>query len=221
MLFRRLDIDKEWRSDVARDTDLLPLHGDPRWVVLTDSLHNRRESYENRFERPLRDKLKRILRDDQDIRQEYVSRQAKGASQHTLDSLMMRMHELDLVNEQKIADLLDKYGWLDGSRVGDMASVQFIVLQHAPLETQLKYRELLREGVERGDIAAAQYAMFEDRIAVRSGEKQRYGTQILFDAEGNPYVAPCVDEGQLEKWRSEVGLPPMNQYLKRWGLEWE
>lgn len=221
LLFRRLAADKDWHSEnITHDKDLISLHSDERWPALTDSLKNRMERYESRYDRQLRNQLKTILKEDQDIRQEYIAAQANGASSEIIDSLIMRMQQIDSVNQYKIAALLDQYGWLDSSKVGDAASIQFYVLQHAPLQIQIKYRKQIRKGLKLKDIEAYQYAMFEDRIAVQSGKKQKYGTQILYTDTGKPYVAPCVNNKNVNKLRHKVGLPPMNQYLKRWGLEW-
>ncbi len=188
--------------------------------MLSDSLHNRIERYESRYDRPLRDTLRQILHDDQEIRQKYVAQQTAHAPAATLDSLAIRMEQIDTMNERKVTGLFDHYGWLGTERVGDLASVQFLVIQHAPLEMQLKYRPLLQQGLQRGDITAAQYALFEDRVALRQGKKQRYGTQIETDSTGAFHVSPCIDPAKVNQWRSEIGLPPMNEYLRQWGLTW-
>lgn len=82
----------------------------------------------------------------------------------------------------------------------------------------LLFRRLVVEAaVAAGEIRPFQYALFEDRIAVSSGEKQRYGTQIVYDQAGEPRVAPCADPQAVDCLRRSVGLPPMTQYLARWG----
>ena len=46
-------------------------------------------------------------------------------------------------------------------------------------------------------------ALLRDRIDVREGRPQRYGTQI--DGKGN--IAPLLDAARVSQWRQEVGLP--------------
>lgn len=221
-LFRRLEIDPQWYAeDLAQDNDLAPLHADARWTVLADSLHKRFEHYESRFDKPLRRALKEILRRDQSVRQEWVAAQQQGVPDSVMNVLVERMITGDSINQAQIACMLDCYGWLDSSRVGDATVVQFLVLQHAPLEMQIRYRAAIACGVETGDVRPSQYALFEDRLAVQSGQKQQYGTQILYNEAGQPCVAPCIAPGQVDSLRAAVGLPPMAQYLRRWGLEWE
>ena len=222
LLFRRLEIDKEWYSEnLATDNDLAMLHYDRQWSVLLDSMKVRTERYESRFDKELRGTLKKILSDDQDIRLEYVSAQIMRASDEKMAELSDRMNRTDSINQAKIAGIFDKYGWLGSDKVGDAASVQFHVLQHAPVKMQIKYKSKLQKGVKCGDILPSQYAEFEDRIAVLSNKKQTYGTQILYHDDGKPYVAECVNPKKVDELRKKVGLPAMSEYVGRWGLKWE
>ncbi len=222
LLFRRLEIDKEWYSEnIANDKNLEMLHYDKQWNVLLDSLKMRTEKYESRFDRELRGTLKKILSDDQDVRLEYVSAQIMRAPEEKIAELSERMTRIDSINRAKIAEMFDKYGWLGSDRVGDAAPVQFYVLQHAPVKMQIKYKSKVQKGVKCGDILPSQYAAFEDQIAIMSKKKQTYGTQILYDDEGKPYIAECANPKKVDELRKKVGLPPMDEYLERWGLEWK
>lgn len=208
LLFRRLALDPAWYSEhIGQDSDLTALHAHTRWQALLDSLDRRTALYESRFDAPLRRELKEIMERDQAVRQAFVAARQAGAA--------------DSLNRTKIAGMLDRYGWLGAERVGDAAPVQFYVLQHAPLEMQIAYRPLVEAAVAAGEIQPFQYALFEDRIAVSSGKKQRYGTQIVYDQAGAPRVAPCADPQAVDSLRRSVGLPPMTQYLARWGLDWK
>lgn len=222
LLFRRLEIDKEWHSEnLATENDLAMLHYDKQWNVLLDSMKIRNEKYESRFDKELRGTLKKILNDDQDIRFEYVSAQIMRAPEEKMNELSAKMTRIDSINRTKIAELFDKYGWLGSDKVGDAAPVQFYILQHAPVKMQTKYKSKVQKGVKCGDIQPSEYAKFEDRIAVLSKKKQTYGTQILYDDEGKPYVAECANPQKVNDLRKKVGLPPMSEYLERWGLKWE
>lgn len=222
LLFRRLEIDKEWYSEnLANDNNLAMLRYDKQWKVLLDSMRVRTERYESRYDRELRGTLKKILNDDQDIRLEYVSAQIMRASDDKMAELTERMARTDSINQSKIAAIFDKYGWLGSNKVGDAAPVQFYILQHSPVKMQIKYKSTLQKGVKCGDIQPSQYAEFEDRIAILSKKKQTYGTQILYNDEGKPYVAECINPKKVNDLRRKVGLPPMGEYLEQWGLKWE
>lgn len=221
LLFQRLSVDKDWYSThLSEDKDLLSLHADPRWKVLIDSLNVRSTLYENRYDRNLRAKLNDMFQTDQSIRNKYISARNQNEPDYVINRLVAQMLKVDSINQAEMSQLLDHYGWLDGGKVGDAAPIQFYILQHAPVAMQLRYREAVKRGLESGDIKTFQYAMFEDRIATQTGNKQIYGTQILFNESGDAYVAPCDNPAMVDSLRATVGLPPMSEHLQRWNLEW-
>jgi hypothetical protein len=67
--------------------------------------------------------------------------------------------------------------------------------------------------VAKGDANKADLALLEDRILVREGKPQLYGTQ--FQSAMTLTLYPIQDEARLELRRREMGLPPMEDYLKR------
>ena len=60
-----------------------------------------------------------------------------------------------------------------------------------------------------GNIQAALVAALHDRIDVREGRPQKYGTQ----RNGNR-LCPLLNEKMVNQWRKEVGLPPLDEYSK-------
>ena len=64
--------------------------------------------------------------------------------------------------------------------------------------------------------------MLEDRILVRNGKKQVYGTQLHSgpDTGGKLVLAPIEDEEHVDKRRASVGLMPLKEYLKHFGIEY-
>jgi hypothetical protein len=64
-------------------------------------------------------------------------------------------------------------------------------------------------------------ALLEDRVALREGRKQRYGTQLKWDVRTNGYqLAPLEDPDHVDQRRQAVGLSPLAVYLAQWGLSW-
>ncbi|MCO6493562.1 MAG: hypothetical protein J5I98_34395 [Phaeodactylibacter sp.] len=96
----------------------------------------------------------------------------------------------------------------------------WLIIQHAPLDMQRQYFLLLQESVVEGESPAWHAAMLEDRILVRTGQKQRYGTQVRTDPEtGRPALHPVEDIEGLDARRREAGLEPLEDYLKKMGLK--
>ena len=64
-------------------------------------------------------------------------------------------------------------------------------------------------------------ALLEDRVALRQGKKQIYGSQIGVDPDtGEHYVQPLEDPDNVDKRRAEVGLEPIANYVKLWRINW-
>lgn len=99
----------------------------------------------------------------------------------------------------------------------------FLILQHSELPTQEKYLAMFKEAAKSGEARKAEPAMLEDRVLMRQGKKQIYGTQLQSNAEskGKLFVFPIDDELHVDERRSGVGLPPLKEYLKHFGLEYE
>jgi hypothetical protein len=56
-------------------------------------------------------------------------------------------------------------------------------------------------------------APLTDRILVRSNRPQRYGTQLSL-INGKFVLKPIENKEQLDNLRTDVGLPPIEGYLK-------
>ena len=81
----------------------------------------------------------------------------------------------------------------------------WMVFQHNSLEQQQIFLPQMEEAVRNGDVAPFYLAMLKDRIDVREGRPQKYGTQIAPDGK----LCPLLDASRVNEWRQEVGLPPL------------
>ena len=80
---------------------------------------------------------------------------------------------------------------------------------------------LLKESVLKGESSGSHLALTEDRIRIRNGEPQIYGSQITSDPEtGNSMLHDVFEPEYVNQRRKEVGLGPIEEYVKRFGLEW-
>lgn len=108
-------------------------------------------------------------------------------------------------------------------KVGNAANqALFLVIQHADLATQQKYLPMMRDAVKNKNAQGGALALLEDRVALREGKKQIYGTQIGTNLETNKsIVSPLEDPDNVDKRREKIGLPPMAHYVKRWNIVWD
>jgi len=107
------------------------------------------------------------------------------------------------------------YGWLSSAQVGYNGSlVQFLIIQHDDLETQKKWLPVVKKAVDNCLLAPGNYALLIDRILVRSGKKQIFGTQPFFDHQKNKIVPyPIRKYKKVNKRRMENGMSHLELYL--------
>ncbi len=223
--YLHLSADKGWTnlSHIKSDSDLSSLHSVKEWETVLDKVESNLEEYEKDFDKPLKNKLESIYVKDQMLRQLYQDAEEKfGRDSEEMNYFWQLVSEQDRENEEEVLEILEKRGWVGRSLVGGKANMTlWLVIQHAPLETQEKYLPMLRESVMKGESQGSHLALLEDRIQMRNGEPQTYGSQITTDPEtGEQIVYEVKDPEYVNQRRSEVGLGPIEDYVKRFGLEW-
>lgn len=128
-------------------------------------------------------------------------------------------------NEKNLAEmeaLLDSKGWPERSQVGSSAaSAPFFVIQHSNAAAQEKYIKMFEAACRKGEGNWNQYALMFDRMRMNQNKPQRYGTHHYLDpAKGRTdELYPLEDESKVDEWRKEIGLEPLNDYLKRTGIK--
>jgi hypothetical protein len=126
-----------------------------------------------------------------------------------------QQNAIDAVNMKRLAEIIDTYGWPGLRFAGAASQTAFAVLQHADHASQRKYLPLLRDAVKRNDALGGHLALLEDRVRVADNKPQLYGSQL----SNNPLrFEPIEDEVHVDERRQSIGLEPMVDYAKRFGL---
>jgi hypothetical protein len=184
---------------LSLSTYVLPASVTPREATTTD----------------LRSQLLELGRKDQEIRDRQWPALLESPSPEFL-AMAAEMSRIDADNLRALEQIIAKHGWPRSQDVGAEASdVAWLILQHSPSEIQEKYFPLLQAAVTTGSIRADHVAMLEDRILVSQKKRQKYGTQVVTDANGEPEVYPVENPAELATLRESVGMPPMAEYLRR------
>jgi hypothetical protein len=131
------------------------------------------------------------------------------------------MPYIDSCNQVRVKSIIAKYGWMGTSLIGNYNQALFIVIQHADSATQEKYFPLLQQSVEEGESRPSDMAMMQDRILMRRGEKQIYGSQVVYSKTGEQIFYPIDDEKNVNIRRAKVGLQPMEEYGKYFGIDYK
>jgi len=208
-------------AHIIADSDLNSLHTDPRWEKLLVIVRANKAKMEANFIKPVVAILDTVYNDDQRTRKGIVELINKeGMESDTVKKRLKEMNYLDSINYIKIQKIVDEYGWLGFDKIGrNGALTLFLVIQHSPLAIQKKYLPLLREAVKNKQAIAGNLAMLEDRIALREGKKQIYGSQIATDSTGFTFLQPVEDPDHVDERRKAVGLGPLADYVKLFGIE--
>jgi hypothetical protein len=167
--------------------------------------------------------LDSVYRDHQRYRFEAVIiKNRYGNESEQNKDIWKTIHSKDSLNLSIVEGILDKYGWLGKDVVGvNGNSTLAMIILHADLDVQLKYLPMMREAHANGKADAADLAALEDKVALRQGRKQLYGTNLVsFDGK-KYYISPMEDPQNVDKRRASLGLEKMNKYLVNFGMRWD
>lgn len=209
---------------VSSDTDLNVLHDDERWPKFIDMVTANKAEYEKDLDKPLMEELAAIYDSDQGYRRQIGEIEKEyGRDSDEMKAHWGKIHLADSINLIKIKKILDERGWLGPKVIGGQGnSTLFLVIQHADLASQEKYLPMMREAVKAGNAAPGSLALLEDRVALRQGKRQIYGSQIGRDSEtGEYYVSPLIEPEKVNERRAEVGLGTIEDYVKNWDMSWD
>lgn len=171
------------------------------------------------------DSLKTVLDSVHYFDQYFFNSGLKGKEKYTDEELAL-IEKVEIKQAQNlviVSYILDTYGWLGAEEVGQTATnALFLTIQHNDLKTQIKYLPLLHKAVLEEKANASDVAMLEDRMAVKRGIKQKYGSQLPpHPITEKPMVWPIDNPNVVDDLRLKIGLPPMSEYVSWWEIKWD
>ena len=206
---------------IKSDTDLDNVRKEKKFKKIINNLEESIALIEANYDKPLQKELIEIFKEDQDIRNKYVvAQKTYGYESKEVDSLGKIMILKDSLNLIKIVKILEEKGWVGKDKVGQQANTTlFLVIQHSDLKVQQKYLPMMREAVKKGNADAASFAYLIDRIALREGKRQIYGSQMGRKPNTNEYyILPLEDPINVDKRRLEVGLTPLAEFVSKYNV---
>ncbi len=215
-----LDKDDAW----TLETDFDMLQNDLRWQRLTTQWHLKQERMERAKSHPLSIELEAIHVADQYFRIKRDSVQSvHGLNSPEMKGWTRRWIEQDSLNYLRVNEILETSGWLGPDAVTEkVCSALYLVVQHAPLPAQEKWLPAMREAVKNGKAKPDNLAYLEDRVLMRQGKPQRYGSQITSDKTTGEWILhPVEDPANLDARPKSVGLGPIQLYLDMMGAKWK
>lgn len=135
------------------------------------------------------------------------------------------MDSIDATNMQRLAGLIDKYGFPRYETVGYSGGTDAFILMlhgfmngingHAMWE---HFQSILFAKVKNGYLMPDYYAFLYDRVVSDYGRlEQCYGTQFSYTKQGAG-IDRIYDIAHVDKRRAEIGLPPLSDMITAFHL---
>ncbi|MGY4538411.1 TonB family protein [Mucilaginibacter sp. UYNi724] len=166
--------------------------------------------------------LTAIYSDDQQYRVAAIAAAKKyGQNSEQDKALMNKQGVSDRANLAKIDAIISQYGYPGKTLVGAyLSKVAFMVVQHNENDAQEKYLPVFIEAADKGELAPSLLPLMVDRIRTDKGQPQVYGTQLHETKGVGIQIFPIGDEAFVNVRRKKAGLPPLEVYLKQWGINY-
>ena len=126
------------------------------------------------------------------------------------------MMRTDSANSAWLKGYVARWGWPTTAQVGhDAVQAAFLIVQHAIHDSAFMRAMLphIREAHDRGDLTGGAVATLIDRIEVKAGRPQIYGTQLSLK-DGQWLFDPIGDSAGVDARRKKMGLPPLTEYRR-------
>lgn len=224
------------------DTDFEFIRDSEAWSAINEQLNQQILASCNGVEQPeLALKLWRMGIEDQKFRtlRKYYKKPLPKANSAEMKELSQQLSNNWLARTDTVLNIIKQRGWPGFSMVGEKASeAAFLIMQHSDIKPMRKAYRKLKKAAFKGDAAMIHYAMMCDRVRTVARfdifkRQQIYGTQVT----GKPIMvndkpkmvngrmayknelAPLKNPQEVNKRRAEVGLNPIQEYLKKWDVE--
>jgi len=120
--------------------------------------------------------------------------------------------------KMRVEEMFDKYGFPGYNKVGKEGSYNFwLLVQHSDKYPEFQKRVLkaMNKEVRKGNAGPGEYAYLYDRIKVKAGEKQKFGTQVSYDSAGHPFPAVgLIDSANVDNFRKAYNMAPLKDYYE-------
>jgi len=154
--------------------------------------------------------------EDQVARQVYIALQTDSRSGDAYWASRLATAHVTMVDARAtllMRGLLEQWDWIDRQRFGaKISEYAWLLVQHADDHPEFQQLTLSRMApyLSGGGVKKAHYAYLFDRVAVNAGEKQRYGTQPIWEctADGHLELQPTEDPEHIDERRASLGMKP-------------
>lgn len=197
---------------------------DPRYVIDPSTWNVSRFAAARRAVQDLRaeDLLGRAIR-DQVVRivtfgasaEPFTAGLSETAKRRWPGVVTANLAAVDCSNTMWLREQVSVHGWFDISRYGAEADeAAWLIVQHADRTPifQAEMLPLLEERAAAGESNQRQVAYLWDRVAVKEGRPQRYGTQMECEGRNIVPIGGLEDPARIEERRAALGMQTYVSY---------
>lgn len=163
----------------------------------------------------IRNEIARRMKRDQEVRFKAIEANKKGRTGPELTAVH-NMASVDQENTRRMIELIQDVGWLSEARFGSETQLgAFLIVQHSGnMRLMRTVLPLIEVEAKSNPTLGQSYALLHDRLQLRLGRKQRYGTQAQTNPDGNVTIGRLEDRSRVDEWRREMGLGPLADYAR-------
>lgn len=157
--------------------------------------------------------LKVLLKRDQEVRIELAaSRAVVDNNSEKIMSLGNKMEKMDDVNFILLSRIFDRIGWPSNRIFSDSAvNAAFYITLHNTHNDLSCLSIIIEKAFTLEEIDISHYAVLVDRILMRKGLSQKYGTHCRQNRDGSKTHISLEDSVAVAKNRESIGLKTLNQ----------
>jgi len=223
--FQYLAIAVEMEPSLAplTDPDLVTARQDKRWGAFEDKLVAALNAKSNNAYKDVEyaKALWKLRAWDQAFFVEVgIAGRKAGMKSSVVEALWTFKFMIQERNQEELEGLIAKKGWPRVGSVGpEAAMAAFLVTMHSHDGSQKKYLADIRKVCEAGELSWERYAGIYDRALFNENKPQKYGTHTRYnELTKKEELYPLEDPSKVDEWRRELGLAPLEEYLKQFNI---
>jgi len=164
--------------------------------------------------------LLKMLEEDQEVRKqltENISKFGMNSKQTRYKSKTLKKVSKKHIKE--LSQILKKYGWLSATDIGTDGNIVLSTLvAHAAPRTREKYLPIVEKAFIEKKIQPQSYVIIKDKHSLWKTGFQIYGSQIGINNDGSYFLLPIREKKDVNSRRTEVGIEPLELYLKEFKI---
>ncbi|MBP7705752.1 MAG: hypothetical protein KA243_00735 [Candidatus Aminicenantes bacterium] len=209
--------------EILTDGDLVTARGDRRWGAFEDGLLAALAAKSGKTfgDVEYAKALWRLRAWDQAFFEEVgIAGRRIGMRSSVVEALWPFKFMVQQRSQAELEELIAEKGWPRVAAVGREATMAaFLVVMHSSDGAQKTYLADIKTVCEAGELPWERYAAVCDRGLYNDNQPQRYGTHTRYnELTKKEELYPLEDEARVDEWRKELGLPPLEDYLKPMGI---